>query len=791
MPGYSFCFYYGKDNKDKKSLNIDEENALVEEPLKEFAKDFQKKPEDYAFYYKGSEVKYEKSLKLKDSIFAPNEGKITNIFVMLLTGPISSEEKDEPEEGQDKNEIKDESQKKNEAENKEQSDEPPIIRRRINKMYYNDIICPKCKTTAIIDKNGDELNLKILNCENFHYLNNIKYDLFDDFVFDYPDENLKELGCSLCGTPKKELTPPKDQLYMCSCGAKVCSGCFRIHNDEGHYKINLDDKNYYCITHNQKFSSYCFDCNANFCDKCETEHKGHEIEKFSKIKPKREEVKDLENKVDDQKEKLLDFIETTRQLFDDIINTVESYLNSYIMIEKGLIRRYNRQELNYQLIRNLKNKKLFDNNIFQKLEELDKKPDLNKKFNSLFNDIYEPINTAKQKKDEKKKPEKINQIPNNTMIITYNIAVPKLERRVKLFDQVFVENNKDKLSLEIEGVRKGKTKKEKKELVVYYNNDLDYQNFKVTLSQIGNKPFITDMSYMFNNCKYLQSVDFKNWRTDNIISMEAMFQLCKLKKIPELPSFGKNLENIRAMFCKCTEINEISNIIKWFNNKEYNLSNISMLFNGCKALTSITLPKNWYYSSSSTSKLTDMSYMFNRCEKLTNIKHLNYIQTSNVKNMCGLFNGCKELIESIELKAPNVEDLSIMFQGCKKLTKMKNSFGENKSLKDISGMFSGCSSLKKDINTGIANTDKVTNVTGLFKNCENLEGLADIGKWNMAKVEKYKGMFYGCKKLKEPKGINKWKFNKDTKYEQIVENSSLDGLKAAWQGNEAKNTIDN
>ena len=120
--------------------------------------------------------------------------------------------------------------------------------------------------------------------------------------------------------------------------------------------------------------------------------------------------------------------------------------------------------------------------------------------------------------------------------------------------------------------------------------------------------------------------------------MEAMFQLCKLKKIPELPSFGKNLENIRAMFCKCTEINEISNIIKWFN-KEYNLSNISMLFNGCKALTSITLPKSWYYSSSSTSKLTDMSYMFNRCEKLTNIKHLNYIQTSNVKNMCGLFNG--------------------------------------------------------------------------------------------------------------------------------------------------------
>ena len=767
-----------------------DEDALVEEPLENFAKEFQKKKEDYAFYYKGYLVKYEKSLKLKDSIFAQDEGKISNIIAMLLTGPISSEEKDEPQESQDKNEIKDESQKKNETENKEQSDEPPIIRRRINKMYYNDIICPKCKTTAIIDKNGDELNLKILNCENFHYLNNIKYDLFDDFVLDYPDENLKELSCGICGTLKKDLTPPKDQLYICSCGVKVCSGCFKIHDEPGHHKINLDDKNYYCITHNKKFSFYCFDCNANFCEECEKEkeHNGHETEKFSKIRPKREDIKDLEKIVDDQKEKLLDFIETTRDLFDKIINTVESYLNSYIMIEKGLIRRYNRQELNYQLIRNLKNKKLFDNKIFQKLENLDKTDTLDKKFRSLLNDIYKPINDAKQKKEEKRQPN-ITKIPNNTMTITYNIGQTKLERRVKLFDQVFVENNKDKLSLEIEGTNKGKTKIEKKELVVYYNNDLDYLNFKVKLSQIGNKPLITDMSYMFNNCKYLQIVDFKDWHTNNITSMEAMFQLCKLEKMPDISNFNtSNLENIRAMFCKCTKMKDkdIPNMNKWFNNKDSKLSNISMLFNGCKALTIITLPKTW-----KTSKLEDMSYMFNRCKKLTKIKNLENIQTTNVKSMCGLFNGCEELttIEYINFNAQNVEDMSIMFQDCKALSKISNKFGEHKKLKDISGMFSGCKELKKFDNIGIIPTDSLTNVTGLFKNCTNLDTLPDLKYWNMINVEKYKGMFYGCKKLKEPKGIRTWKFKKGTKYEQIVENSSLDGLKNTWKENEPKDSI--
>ena len=76
------------------------------------------------------------------------------------------------------------------------------------------------------------------------------------------------------------------------------------------------------------------------------------------------------------------------------------------MIEKGLIRRFNRQELNYQLIKNLRNKKLFENDIFQKLENLDKIEEINKRFISLFNDIYKPINDAKQKKDkkDKKKP---------------------------------------------------------------------------------------------------------------------------------------------------------------------------------------------------------------------------------------------------------------------------------------------------------------------------------------------------------------------------------------------------
>ena len=416
------------------------------------------------------------------------------------------------------------------------------------------------------------------------------------------------------------------------------------------------------------------------------------------------------------------------------------------------------------------------------MENLDKIEEINKRFISLFNDIYKPINDAKQKKEKKEEKNKTQIIQNNSMTITYNIGDKKFDRRVKLFDPVFVENNKDKLSLMIE--------KKEQELSIYYNNTSDKSELVVELSQIKNKPPITDMGYMFNNCKYLTDVNFKGWKTDNITSMEAMFQLCNLKKIPDISDFNtNNLVNIRAMFCKCTQITEIPNMNKWFKS---NLTNMSMLFNGCIALKDrIDLSGKW-----NTTNLKDMSYMFNRCKNITEIHNLKSFQTSNVKSMCGLFNGCQKLhTVSINFYTQNVEDMSIMFQGCKELGKrgkVTNKFGETPKLKDISGMFSGCTQLKEVV-IGITNTGSVTNMTGLFKNCSGLEVMPDLSKWNMTKVEKYKGMFYGCqnKKLTQPKWMPNLRFKKGTNYDKILENCILDnqGLKNSWKNNEPKDEI--
>ena len=813
MPKYEFKIYF---NKEELKYN-GEDDELVIEPLQKFVNEQKKNLQDFNFYYRGSLIKPDNSLHIKDSIFSRNEGKTTIIIAVLLSGPISS-----PEKSSETKEEKDENEKEPVPEEPPKSEESEnfleLRRKRVNKIYYNDVICPKCKTTAIIDKDEKDLNLKILNCENFHFLNNIKYDELDDFVFkfdDESDENKKKLAknkdileCTICSTNKKYMTPPEykdDKLYACSCGAVVCSLCYKIHeeNENKHHKIDLDDKNYYCLKHGEKFNSYCFDCNANYCEKCVNDHSGHEVEKFSSIKPKREAIKELDDKVDKQKEKLLNFIETTRELFDKIINTIENYLNSYIMIERSLIRRYDRQELNYQLIRNLKNKKLFENDIFDKLEGLDKIDKVNEKFDHLFKQIYTPINNAKKKKDGQRRPDKFLENRDNKMTIIYTIPKPnlgekRLDRRVKLFDPVFVENNKDKLSVEIND-------KPQKELSVYYlNADERVNKIKVTLSQIKTKkdkdnkdikvPLLTDMSYMFNNCIYLESVDFKEWRTENITSMEAMFQLCKFNNLPpDISRFStSNLENIRAMFCKCIGLGGNIDMKKWAwfnNNKENYLKNISMLFNGCKNLTNITLPDNL----KNITNLEDISYMFNRCKNLKEIHGLKNIKTPNVKNMCGVFNYCEKLASiTVSFDTQNVEDMSIMFQGCKALDKWGNTFKVTK-VKDISGMFSGCENLKKNIYTGITNTDSVINMVGVFNKCKNIESLLDIGKWNTRKVERAKGIFSGCGKFKEvPKNLNLWSFKKGINYDEILEKCSLNDpgkLKEEWKSHEKQDII--
>ena len=818
-----------------------ETSDLLVEHFSNFANKYKKNEGDFIFLYKGSVIYYKNpatsaKIKISDTIFGNSQSKQFNIFAVLITSPISTSEKEKNDTYPEQNDLQSDTASNYRSE--ENGDTIlPEIRRKINKQYYIDVVCPKCETTAIIDKVRDKncLLLNVLNCENFHYLKNIHYDALDKFVPDFEKEeeaikNLKttpyfeKYKCDGCSSSKIILTPPYDDVYICSCGSQYCSSCFENHKTEykTHTSIsNIDDRNYTCLKHGQKFVAYCLDCNANICEKCRVLHQDtniHEIIEFNTIRVSKDIVNKYSDDVDKQKEILIDFTETLRCLFDDILSTIEDYINSYIMIERGLIRRFKLGSHNYQLLRNLKNKKLFKIDIIDEMENLNKEYDNNKEkqninnlFNTLIKKIYDPINKSKQFKEYKLESRYSGK--KNKAVINYvmdNNTHTHNKRTIKLFDPAFVENNEDKLNMKITAEYEERGQKINKiihegKLLDYYRNskNVEFKNMKIELTEKDNKQ-VADMSYMFNNCEYFYNADFSHWDLNNIISMEAMFQLCKIRQLNNVKSIinngqNANLLNIRAMFCKCTELMFEPDVDKWFFkfSNDTRIRNMSMLFSGCKNMGSIILNswRNYKFNY-----LEDISYMFNRCSKLQVVDNFKRFNTIKVTNMCGLFNGCKNLknLSNFNLNTTSAEDMSILFQGCESLERIDNSTTDAKFLRDASGMFANCYRLSSIKNIIYYTSDKLENLTALFKNCKALTSPPDYIKhsnWIWANVKGVKEMFAGCDSFKTaPRWLINMKFYAGTDYDGLLKDCKLenkDRLKSDWTNNQISRSVIN
>ena len=176
----------------------------------------------------------------------------------------------------------------------------------------------------------------------------------------------------------------------------------------------------------------------------------------------------------------------------------------------------------------------------------------------------EEDDAKKEPKKNKDEEEPVSDVSKEEkIIINYEITEPNSSiNKIKIFDPIFVQNNKDKVSVII-------NQKKQNNLKAYYQTidketKLEVILIKGKIKGLKNRPMITDMSYMLNNCKNVSNVTFSNWDTKNVTSMEAMFQLCSFKGAPHLSHLNnKNLQNIRAMFCKCTHISDLSDFEKW------------------------------------------------------------------------------------------------------------------------------------------------------------------------------------------------------------------------------------
>ena len=200
---------------------------------------------------------------------------------------------------------------------------------------------------------------------------------------------------------------------------------------------------------------------------------------------------------------------------------------------------------------------------------------------------------------------------------------------------------------------------------------------------------VTDMTYMFSNCKSLASIPQLDTRS--VTNMESMFENCSsLISIPQLDTWS--VTNMRSMFNGCTSLTTIPLL------DTSNVTAMNLMFENCSSLTDIPLLD--------TSKVTKMSNMFNGCTSLTSIPILN---TSNVIRTGNMFYECSSLTTIPQLDTSKVTLMNSMFFNCSSLTTIPQL--DTSNVTDMSFMFSYCTSLTS---VPLLDATSLTNADNMF-----------------------------------------------------------------------------
>ena len=296
------------------------------------------------------------------------------------------------------------------------------------------------------------------------------------------------------------------------------------------------------------------------------------------------------------------------------------------------------------------------------------------------------------------------------------------EENIQIFGKNFVNKYKDKCKIIFEGEEKDlidnvpiKSKKNKQKTI-----DIKLKNIKA----------ITDMSYMFSECKALISVDdISNIDTKNIIDMTHMFYNCKsLKSLPDISYWDTTkVADMSNMFKNCSSLKSLPDISDWDTD---NVTNIRGMFSGCSSLNSLPDISSW-----STENIINLSNLFSKCSSLISIPVISNWNIDKTNNISSIFSGCiaiTSLPDISKWKTNSVTNMTCIFEDCKSL----------KYLPDISKW----------------NTSKVTDISNMFSGCASLISLPNISNWNVDKITKMNNMFDGCKSdLNIP---DRFKFNK-------------------------------
>lgn len=207
----------------------------------------------------------------------------------------------------------------------------------------------------------------------------------------------------------------------------------------------------------------------------------------------------------------------------------------------------------------------------------------------------------------------------------------------------------------------------------YEGNDIP------NLIQYNDTSEVTNMSYMYNNCK---ASTFPQLNMSKVTNASYMFYSCK--NIVTAPILNlSNIQNCESVFRDCANLTtcEISDFS--------NATNLNGLFATCRKLKNTA-------SNLTITKVTDTGFMFYSCNALETAPEMN---TSNVTNMTKMFYSCNKLTTVPLYDTSKVTRMEEMFWLCSDLQTVPAFDCTN--VTNMNNIFSSCRSLKSILMTNI------------------------------------------------------------------------------------------
>ena len=223
-------------------------------------------------------------------------------------------------------------------------------------------------------------------------------------------------------------------------------------------------------------------------------------------------------------------------------------------------------------------------------------------------------------------------------------------------------------------------------------------NWSVPVSKFNG---VTNMGYVFSNCRSLTSLDVSGFNTSNVTNMNSMFIFCSSLTSLDVSHFNtSNVTDMYQLFSNCHSLKTLD--LSGFNTSK--VIRMDYMFAFCRSLTSLDL------SHFDTSSVTGMGGMFWNCDKLTSLD-VSGFNTSNVTNMNSMFSDCSSFT-NLDLSGFNTSKvirMDYMFSGCSKLKTLDLSHFDTSNVTNINYMFSGCSSLTtiRMVGCSSATVDKI------------------------------------------------------------------------------------